>query len=202
VVPAYFTLKARCIAPKPTSSTAFPGLLHGTFPADFRLSRAFGLPSELGDFYGLAVRLYGDRHGVADLLFASSFDGAAGKWLPRPHRRTRNKLTLSSLLPYETTNEPGRRMLLGARVTPPVGMRWETMIASDAPPSAISLWAAGLVGRPHTGGYLTSTAPAPRARETRLRFNPWHAPPGLQPAGVINRLRDPAYRGSQRGRNG
>jgi hypothetical protein len=57
----------------------FPGLLHGTFPADFRLSRAFGLPSELGDFYGLAVRLYGDRHGVADLLFASSFDGAAGK---------------------------------------------------------------------------------------------------------------------------
>jgi hypothetical protein len=34
----------------------------------------------------------------------------------------------------------------------------------------------------------------------QLRFNPWHAGGGVAPAGPINRLRDPAYRGSPSGR--
>ncbi len=33
-----------------------------------------------------------------------------------------------------------------------------------------------------------------------LRFDPWHAGPGLRPVGVLNRVRRPAYRASQQGR--
>jgi hypothetical protein len=36
----------------------------------------------------------------------------------------------------------------------------------------------------------------------RLRFNPWNSGGGIRPLGVLNALRDPAYRGSQMGSSG
>jgi hypothetical protein len=177
---------------------AFPGSLSGMLQAEYRLSRAFGLPTWIGDFYGLAVRLYPGDASFADLLFASSFEGALGKWMPRPHHRSGRAVILSSLLPYATT--AGQLVWLGASVTPPRGLTWDTMIATDAAPAAIRLCAADLLHRPTTCGHLHRSVSEPQDRGTALRFNPWHAPPGLRPAGWINALRDPAYRGSQRGR--
>jgi hypothetical protein len=39
----------------------------------------------------------------------------------------------------------------------------------------------------------------PPADGDRLRFNPWNSGGGLRPTGPLMGLRDPAYRGSQRG---
>jgi hypothetical protein len=180
---------------------SFPAILAGPFEAEFRLSRAFGLPSQVGDFFGLAVRIYPEDGPPADLLFASSFTGALGKWVPQPHRQSSTRLTFSSLLPYETMTRPGRKLVLGATVRPPTGLTWETIIATHTPPVAISLWSASPLGRPRPCGYIVTTDRPPHEPPRSLRFNPWHAPPGLQPAGLINKLRDPAYRGSQQGRH-
>jgi hypothetical protein len=178
----------------------FPGCLRGEVRVELRLSRAFGLPSKVGDFYGLAVRVYRDQAPAGDLLFATSFLGGFGKWVPRPHRQPCQSVALSSLLPYATTRGPRQRHVLGAEVTPSADMAWEMMLATDTPPAAIRLWSAPVMGRPRTCGYIDCSGTlAPQAADS-LRFSPWNAPPGLRPAGVINRIRDPAYRGSQRGR--
>ena len=34
----------------------------------------------------------------------------------------------------------------------------------------------------------------------RLRFNPWNSGGGIRPVGLLNSLREAAYRGSQAGR--
>jgi len=147
------------------------------------------------------VRLFRDDTAVGDLLFASSCDGAIGKWVPRPHRLTGETVTLSGLLPYATTTAPHRRVVLGGTVTPPPGVTWETMIASDTPPAAVRIWSAEPLRVPRFCGRLDGFIPGSRTPGATIRFNPWHAPPGLRPAGLINKLRDPAYRGSQQGRS-
>ncbi|HEY0477646.1 MAG TPA: hypothetical protein VGD37_08985 [Kofleriaceae bacterium] len=180
---------------------SFPGSLRGTLTCEIRLSRAFGLPVAVGDFYGLAIRAYPSDRDVLDLLFASSFGGALGKWVPCPHRNTPPRLTLSALLPYATTAHPRRSVAVGAHVTPGPAVAWESMIRAATPPEAIALWTAAPFGPPIVCGAVDGFALAPPGRGDDLRFNPWHAPPGLRPAGSINKLRRPAYRGSQRGRS-
>jgi len=172
--------------------TAAPGggvdarIFSGGFEHDalVRLSRGLGLRRPLPDVFGLAFRLpnvYGaGRH--QDFLLASSGDSAAARRLLRPTRGVRTG-TYSSLLPYDAG---GRRLLVGARPAANAPDAFEILVAT---PSGAWRTAARL----RLGSRLDTSA----ARA--LRFDPWNSGGGLLPAGLINRLRGPAYRGSQHG---
>jgi hypothetical protein len=149
-----------------------------------RLSRGLGLRRPLPDVFGLAFRLpdvYGPgRH--QDFLLASSGESAAGRRLLRPTRGARTG-TYSSLLPYEAG---GQRLLVGARPAANAPDVFEILVA---PPTGAWRRAAQL----RLGPPLDASA----ARS--LRFDPWNSGGGVLPARLINRLRGPAYRGSQHG---
>jgi hypothetical protein len=48
-------------------------------------------------------------------------------------------------------------------------------------------------------GRLTLVSRLEEAVAREIRFDPWNSGGGLIPAGVVNRLREAAYRGSRRG---
>lgn len=149
-----------------------------------RLSRGLGVRPPLPDVFGLALRLpdvYGaGRH--QDFLLASSGDGAIGRRLLRWTRGARTG-TYSSLLPYDVGPA---RLLVGARPTPGSISAFELLVAVP------------------TGGWriaagLTLKTQLDPSVARALRFDPWNSGGGLVPAGLANRLRGAAYRGSQSG---
>lgn len=151
-----------------------------------RLSRALGLPSPLPDARGLALRIP-DLHGPGrhqDLLLTTSVDVPLLHHLPLPATGPRSQ-TYSSLLSYRVA---GRDVLLGAQ---PVG--------GDECAFALAL-------APHRGrfrklGLLRLGTPLPRDESAHLHFDPWNTGGGLEPTPHwLQRLRAPAYKGSQRGR--
>jgi hypothetical protein len=148
-----------------------------------RLSRGLGLRPPLPDVYGLALRLrdvYGpDRH--QDFLLATSGTGAAGRRLLRWTSGARTG-TYSSLLPYDVG---GRRVLVGAQPARDSG-DFEVLVAAPTDPWRVA-------ARLTLGERLDDSV----ARA--LRFDPWNSGGGLVPAGVINRVRAAAYRGSRSG---
>ena len=149
-----------------------------------RLSRGLGLRRGLPDVFGLAFRLpsvYGPGE-HQDFLLASSGDGTVGRRLLRPALGARTGM-YSSLLPYEVG---GRRLLVGARPAAESPDVFDLLVAPVRGP-----WSA--IARLTLGERLEDAA----ARE--LRFDPWNSGGGLFPAGVVNRLRGAAYRGSRRG---
>jgi hypothetical protein len=149
-----------------------------------RLSRGLGLRPPLPDVFGLALRLpdvYGPRR-HQDFLLASSGEGAFGRRLLRPTFGARTGM-YSSLLPY---NVGRRRLLVGARPAPESADVFDLLVA---PPS----------GRWRLAARLTLGSRLEDAVARELRFDPWNSGGGLIPAGVVNRLRGPAYRGSRRG---
>jgi hypothetical protein len=149
-----------------------------------RLSRGLGLRPPLPDVFGLALRLP-DVYGAGmhqDFLLASSGDGAIGRRLLRWTRGARTG-TYSSLLPYDVGPA---RLLVGARPTPGSTSAFELLVA------------------PPTGGWriaarLTLETQLDPSVARALRFDPWNSGGGLVPAGLANRLRGAAYRGSQSG---
>ena len=149
-----------------------------------RLSRGLGLRPPLPDVFGLALRVpdvYGPgRH--HDFLLASSGEGAVGRRLLRPTFGARSGM-YSSLLPY---NVGGRRLLVGARPAPKSADEFDLHVA---PPSGAWRLAARLT----LGSRLEDTV------ASELRFDPWNSGGGLIPAGIVNRVRGAAYRGSRRG---
>jgi hypothetical protein len=149
-----------------------------------RLSRGLGLRPPLPDVFGLALRLpdvYGPgRH--QDFLLASSGEGAVGRRLLRPTFGARTGM-YSSLLPYEVG---GRSLLVGARSALQSADAFDLLVAPPRGPWSVA-------ARLTLGSRLEDTV----ARE--LRFDPWNSGGGLIPAGVVNRVRSAAYRGSQRG---
>jgi hypothetical protein len=157
------------------------GFAHGAL---VRLSRGLGLRPPLPDVFGLALRLpdvYGPgRH--QDFLLASSGEGAVGRRLLRPTFGAWTGM-YSSLLPYEVG---GRRLLVGARPATQSGDVFDVLVAPPRGP-----WR--LTARLTLGSRLEDAV----ARE--LRFDPWNSGGGLVPAGVLNRVRGAAYRGSRRG---
>lgn len=149
-----------------------------------RLSRGLGLPRGFPDVFGLALRLP-DVYGLGqhqDFLLASSGEGAAGRRLLRPAFGARTGM-YSSLLPYEVG---GQRLLLGARPVPNSTNAFDLLVASPRGP-----WR--MAARLTLGGRLEDAV----ARV--LRFDPWNCGGGLIPAGVVNRVRGAAYRGSRQG---
>jgi hypothetical protein len=89
----------------------------------------------------------------------------------------------SSLLPYDVG---GRRLLVGARPAPESADVFDLLVAPPRGPWRVA-------ARLTLGSRLEDAV----ARE--LRFDPWNSGGGLIPAGVVNRVRGAAYRGSRRG---
>lgn len=149
-----------------------------------RLSRGLGLRPRLPDVFGLALRLP-DVYGAGahqDFLLASSGEGVAGRRLLRPTFGARTGM-YSSLLPYEAA---GRRVLVGARPARDAADVFDLLVA---PPR----------GRWRVAARLTLGSLLDDALARELRFDPWNSGGGLVPAGVVNRMRGAAYRGSRRG---
>ena len=150
----------------------------GEHRALVRISRSLGLPPPLPELFGLAIRVL-DAYGSGahqDFLLITSADRPVlhRVFVPArdPHRRV-----YSSALPYVAGEE---RLLVGAL---PAGEDYDLAVAR-------------LDGRFAPVGALTLGARLPERYEN-LRFNVRHTGGGLEPVGVLNRMRDFAYPMSQ-----
>lgn len=159
-----------------------------------RLSQAVGLPDRAPDILGVAIKVL-DAHGHRtdqDLLLASTVDDGRGRHVLWP-ARTFTAATFSSVLAHRVGT---RRAVLVARVRSagPVAMA----DLRGAPPPAIEVLLDDADGR-HLARLELGRPLGPLVSQ-ELRFDPWHAGPGLRPVGLLNRIRRPAYRASQQGR--
>ncbi|GII89002.1 hypothetical protein Ssi03_69920 [Sphaerisporangium siamense] len=170
-----------------------------------RLSRAAGFPSPLPDILGLAVRWPVDASqtagradgDVCDLLLATTGHTVLGRRLLRPARRWAPGL-YGSVLPYAAGP---RRVLLGAIAR----SSWSAPANLDAlarrveeGPLPFDLIVAPLLGPWQRFGLLDLTGPALPDSAEPIRFDPVRHPiPGLEPAGVFQRLREPVYEAAQ-----
>ncbi len=174
-----------------------------THPVLVRFSRALGLPSPSPDLLGLALRLP-DVYGRArhqDLLFATSGSGPALNVVPRP-TRSFFAGSFSTLLPYRAA---GRLVLLGASpASPSASSRPDPLaeLVETAEQAALRFVLA--VARPWSAwepvALVSIEERLPPDASEGLRFNPAHTGGHLQPVGLLNDVRGPAYRGSQKGR--
>lgn len=179
----------------------FPGspLTAAARPALLRVSHAIGLPPGLPDILGVAIRVV-DAHGAGrhqDLLLASSGDGPVGRHLLRPVAAVTGTL-LSSLLPYDVAGV-GRHPVLAR----PVGSERPVTYAEvvqDPETTMPDLEVVVGSAWPRRLAIVTAQERVPPTAGERVRFDPWNTGPELRPAGLINRLRRPAYHASQRGR--
>jgi hypothetical protein len=151
----------------------------GEWPAVVRFSRAIGLPPPLPDLLGAAVRVpdaYGPgRH--QDMLVTSSADRALLHRIFLPARGFASR-PYSSSLPYRAGDDA---FILG-------------LVPRGGRVFALALARGG--GRFRQLGRLEIGARLPEDAEA-LRFHPFHCGGGLEPAGLVNRLRDYAYPLSQ-----
>jgi hypothetical protein len=152
-----------------------------THAATVRFSRGAGLPEPLPDIPGIAIRLR-DVHGRGrhqDLLMNASVD------LPLLHHVMVPAGTgvFSSILAYDVA---GTVRLFGA-------------LQNDGE-EGFRLAVAPLFGRFAPIATVRLGARLPERRADALRFNPWNTGGGIRPAGLLQRLRAAAYRGSQSGR--
>ena len=165
-----------------------------------RFSRAAGLPKPLPDLFGIAIRLP-DVHGPGrhqDFLTVTSVDAPLLHHLFVPVTDPQ-QAPYSSSLPYAAG---GRRFLVGLRPVPgsprPRGRTVEDRLERAAVTGQLRFafciaWASGRfgpVGELRIGSRLPDEL-------NRLRFNPWNTGGGLEPAGILNRLRAYAYPASQ-----
>lgn len=144
-----------------------------------RFSRSIGLPHPLPDLLGMAIRVL-DAYGLGehqDFLLITSVDAPVlhHLFVPAAHIRQR---PYTSALPYASGDE---RLLIGAV---PAGEDFDLAVAD-------------LSGRFVPVGRLRLGAELP-AGANALRFNVReNTGGGLEPTGVINRMRDLAYPMSQ-----
>lgn len=170
-------------------------------PAIVRLSRSAGLPEPLPDALGLALRIP-DAYGAGchqDLLLVTSGARSPAHHLLLPARGFLGGW-YSSLLPYRVG---GSLALIGARaegdITFPgpglaelrrrrfAGLRFRLALTS-------------LGGAWEHVATLDIQERLPDEEVEALRFDPANTGGGLELAGLLNRIRRPAYRASQQGR--
>lgn len=181
-----------------TTGALLAGPPPGPVPVIVRLSRGLGLRHPFPDFNGVAVKLP-DAHGEGrdqDLLLVSSLRAPVARHvlLPVPTFATSGS---SSILAYRTA---GGLVMFGAS---PI----EPGVLADVPahlPVTFRLLAAPVLGRwaPAATVVLTERVPDTEAADRALAFDPWNTGAGLVPAGVLNRLRLPAYAASRAARPG
>jgi hypothetical protein len=144
-----------------------------------RVSKATATPPGWPDVFGLAIRWCG-----FDLLLSSSQHRPLLRHLFLPRRGQAG--FYSSLAAYRTPRY--RRLFLGARLDP------------DGRTATIA--AATRFGRWQPIARLQLRRRLSRRHSARLAFNPIrNTPPDLRAVGLLQRLRDPIYRGSQAGRS-
>lgn len=166
-----------------------------------RCSRAVGLPEPAPDVLGFAMR-FTDAYGPGrhqDVLCVTSWDAPplhhalvpARSFFERPY---------SSLLVFDVAGELRLIGVLPAGRSPGGGPRLEEVAAAArAGTATFDLALAPVTGRFEGVGTIQLGRQLPPAEGERLRFNPWNTGGGIRPAGPLMGLRDPAYRGSQRG---
>jgi hypothetical protein len=157
-----------------------------------RLSRGIGLPHPFPDFNGVAVRFV-DAHGAdrhQDLLLTSAPGIPVLRQTIRPSR-TFSRSGFSSVLRYR--DRSGRSLLF--RIAPLPVDRLSDL--EQALPVTLELSAASPFGhwRPLANLHLARVQLDTEA----IRFDPWNTGSALRPAGLLNRLRGPAYAGSRAG---
>ncbi|HEX9992615.1 MAG TPA: hypothetical protein VGB14_06790 [Acidimicrobiales bacterium] len=170
----------------------------GPVPVVVRLSRGLGLRHPLPDFNGVAVKVP-EAHGPGrdqDLLLVSSLRAPVGRHLlvPAPAFSSTGS---STILPYRT---PHGLVLFRAGPVDPGTL-------ADVPaglPVTIELFAAPLLGRWERIAELVLDhhVADDEAADRELAFDPWHTGEDLVPAGLLNRLRLPAYAASRAARPG
>ncbi len=167
-----------------------------------RFSRSLGLPRPLPDLLGMSLRVP-DAYGAGrdqDFLLVTSVDAPVMHHLFVPARDVQQR-PYSSSLPYRAGDET---FLVGALPRPESprpgsGNELERLAAAAATGALVfDLAVATVGGRFRPVAELRVGDPLPPETDA-LRFNPWNAGGGLEPAGVLNRLRDYAYPLSQRG---
>lgn len=168
-------------------------------PALVRLSRAAGLPESLADPCGLAFRIpdaYGpDR--PQDLLLISSGRGFPARYLILPARGFADR-PYSSLLPYRVD---GELVLFGAEpFSPPPGPGLADLAQRTRAEIAFRIKVATPSGPWREIAELTLGERLEDDAVEDLRLDPSNTGGGMELAGLFNRLRRPAYRGSQVGR--
>ncbi|MEX1141317.1 MAG: hypothetical protein WD399_04580 [Thermoleophilaceae bacterium] len=170
-------------------------------PALVRFSRSLGLPQPLPDLLGISVRVedaYGpERH--QDLLVVTSVDAPVLHHLLVPATDFQRR-PYSSSLPYRAG---GRTLLVGVLPRSDSPRRdgrdeLERLAAAAATGAlAFDLAVAEPWGRFRPVAELRVGDRLPPAADA-LAFDPWNSGGGLQPVGLLNRLRDYAYPLSQR----
>jgi len=197
------------VVPAPSGPLAATELFGtpGRKPSLIRFSRSLGFPRPLPDLLGMSLRVL-DAYGPGrhqDVLLVTSVDAAvlhhvfvpAGDVQQRPY---------SSSLPYRVGEE---MFIVGALPRPDSprpggGDELERLAAAAATGAlAFDLAVAPVWGRFRPVAELRVGRRLPAVTDA-LRFNPWNTGGGLEPVGVLNRLRDYAYPLSQRawGRTG
>ncbi|HEX2112581.1 MAG TPA: hypothetical protein VHF67_13630 [Gaiellaceae bacterium] len=168
----------------------------GTHAGLIRFSRALGVPAPLPDVLGVALRI-AHAHGSGahqDILLASSLAG----FVPAP-TRTFFGPAFSSLLPYRVDR---RLALLVARAAVPGAVCGSDALAGlerAADETGVRFRFSVIPGSRPVGEIVVLERLTP-GEAARLRLNPYNTGPRAIPVGLPNRLRDPAYRGSQAGR--
>jgi hypothetical protein len=173
----------------------------GRRQAIVRFSRALGLPPTFPDLLGMAIRIP-DAYGAGspqDFLMVTSIDAPVAHHLFVPVTDPQQRV-YSSGLPYRAGD---LKLLVGA-LPRPESPRLEGIDALERLEKAAATGAlvfdlalAGVWGRFRPVAELRIGARLPPDADA-LRFNPWNSGGGLEPTGVINRLRDYAYPLSQR----
>jgi hypothetical protein len=164
-----------------------------------RLSRSFGLPEWLPDPCGLAFRIpdaYG-AGGHQDLLLVSSAAARGGRHSLLPSRGFCDR-HYSTILPYRLH---GQTVMLGARALAPApGPKLGDLRAREVGGLEFELLLADLEGPWQPIARLALGERLPPERTELLDLDPTNTGGGLELAGLLNRLRGPAYRASQEGR--
>jgi hypothetical protein len=175
----------------------------GRYPATIRLSKAAGTPGDLPDVLGLAcrIRVAEDPPRMLDLLLSSTGARPVARHVLTP-RRDYLRAFYSSLLPYRAG---GRQVFLAARPLPagrtaPAGPDRLRAVLTAAPIRFELLVAEARTPWRRVGTLVTGTVQDEDADRDLYFDVVRNSLPGLRPAGRLQALRGPAYRGSRRGR--
>ncbi len=172
----------------------------GNRPALVRFSRSVGLPRPLPDLLGASVRVL-DAYGPSrhqDLLMVSSVDRPILHHLFVPATDVQQR-PYSSSLPYRAGAEVILVGLLPDPLSPrPAGTDEFDRLARAAATGRLGfgLAVAALGGRFRRIGSLDIEDRLPRGADA-IRFNPFNSGGGLEPVGLLNRMRRQAYPMSQ-----
>jgi hypothetical protein len=167
----------------------------GEHDAVVRFSRGAGLPAALPDLLGVAVKL--PRLGVAggdqDLLLTSSGDAPGLRRLLVPRGGFVGR-RFSSILAYRFE---GDILVVGAFVEGADTRLDEPERAPISPIATVHLEVATQFGDWVRVASIEVGKRLPQEDADALRFDPWQTSEDLQPAGILNAARGPAYRLSQ-----